>query len=57
MKRIKKEQLTAAAASAKSETREVLQTVYNELNNGQKKKLVNNDKVRAIFDRFGVEYE
>lgn len=57
MKRIKKEQLTAAVASAKSETREALQTVYDSLNNGQQKKLVKEAAVKEIFDRFGVEYE
>ncbi len=57
MKRITKEQLNTAVTAAKSETREALQTVYDELNNGQKKKLVNNDKVKTIFDRFGVDYE
>lgn len=57
MKRIKKEQLTAAVASAKSETREALQTVFNALNQGQQKKIVKEAAVKEIFDRFGVEYE
>lgn len=57
MKRIKKEQLTAAVASAKSETREALQTVYDSLNNGQQKKLVKEAAVKELFDRYGVEYE
>lgn len=54
---MKKAQLTAAVNAAKAETREALQTVYNELNNGQRKKLVKSEKVKALFDRFGVEYE
>lgn len=57
MKRITKEQLTAAVASAKSETREALQTVFNALNQGQQKKIVKDEAVKELFDRFGVEYE
>lgn len=54
---MKKEHLRKAVSAAKMETREALQTVYNELNNGQRKKLVKNGNIKAIFDRFGVEYE
>ena len=54
---MKKEHLTKAVSAAKMETREALQTVYNELNNGQRKKLVKSETVKTIFDRFGVEYE
>ncbi|MBQ8249068.1 MAG: hypothetical protein IJY93_04200 [Clostridia bacterium] len=57
MRRIKKEQLTLAVDTAKGEAREALQAVYDEHNHGQKKKLVKNERVKAIFDRFGVEYE
>ena len=39
------------------EIKEALQTVYNELNQGQRKKLLHNEVVKAIFDRYGVEYK
>lgn len=39
------------------EIKESLQTVYNELNQGQRKKLLKNEVVKAMFDRYGVEYE
>jgi hypothetical protein len=39
------------------ETKEALQTVYDALNQGQKKKIVKNESVKALFDRYGVEYE
>lgn len=39
------------------EIKEALQTVYNELNQGQRKKLLKNEVVKAMFDRYGVEYE
>jgi len=38
------------------EVKEALQTVYSELNNGQRKKLLKSDKVKALFDRYGVTY-
>lgn len=57
MARVTKDQLNAAVSAAKAEAREALQTVYDEHNHGQKKKLVKNERVKAIFDRFGVTYE
>ncbi len=40
-----------------AETTEALQTVYDALNQGQQKKIVKNEKIKALFDRYGVEYE
>ncbi len=54
--RVTKEHLNKSVAAAKTETRDALQTVYDELNNGQRKKLVKNERVKAIFDHFGVDY-
>lgn len=39
------------------EIREALETVFNELNNGQQKKLLKNEKVKAMFDRYKINYE
>lgn len=50
-----KDELTKAVEACKAETKEALQTVYNELNNGQQKKILKNDTVKALFDRYGVE--
>lgn len=36
-------------------TRNALQTVYDALNNGQQKKLLKDDAVKALFERYGVE--
>lgn len=38
------------------EIKSALLTMYNALNPGQKKKIVRNEKVKALFDRYGVEY-
>ena len=51
-----KQELSAAIQAVKAETKDALQTLYNELNNGQQKKLLKNEQVKALFDRYGVEY-
>lgn len=47
---------TQAAEAVASDTTEALQTVYDALNQGQQKKILRNTKVKALFDRYGVEY-
>lgn len=47
---------TEAAEVVYEETRVALQTVYNALNQGQQKKIVKDEGVKAVFDRYGVEY-
>ena len=37
--------------------KEALQTVYNELNRGQQKKLLKSEVVKAMFERYGVVTE
>ena len=32
-----------------------LQTMYNALNQGQRKKILKNEKVKTLFERYGVE--
>ena len=51
-----KNELTTAVEAAKAETKAALQTVYDALNKGQQKKLVKDEKVKALFDLYGVEY-
>ena len=50
-----KDTLTNAVEVCKSETKNALQTVYNELNNGQQKKLLKNEAIKALFERYEVE--
>lgn len=54
---MKKTELTAAVDAAKLETKTALQTIYDALNHGQQKKIVKDEKVKALFDLYGVEYE
>lgn len=48
---------TEKAAALKAETHDALQTVVDELNQGQRKKIIKNENVKALLDRYGVNYE
>ena len=37
-----------------TEVKSALQAVYNDLNKGQRKKLLRNPTIRAVFERYGV---
>lgn len=54
---MRKKDLTNAVETAKTETKNALQTVYDSMNHGQQKKIVKNEDVRKLFDLYGVEYE
>ena len=53
---MKRQDLLDKVAAAKTETKDALQTMYDALNQGQRKKIVKNEKVKALFDRYGVTY-
>lgn len=53
---MKKTTLDTKVEAVKTETKTALQTMYDALNSGQKKKMVNNAEVKALFDRYGVSY-
>jgi hypothetical protein len=53
---MKKVNLDRAVDAAKSETRDALQTMYDAMNPGQRKQIVKDEAVKALFDRYGVEY-
>ena len=50
-----KQELERKTEAAVTETREALQTVYDALNQGQQKKILKDEKVAALFERYGVE--
>lgn len=54
---IDREKLRENVDKTKNETKAALQTLYDALNQGQRKKVVKNAEVKALFDRYGVEYE
>ena len=49
-----KKTLIDRVASAKAETREALQVVYDALNQGQQQKILKDEKVKALFERYEV---
>ena len=51
---MRKDKLTKAVNEAKAEKKNALQTVYDALNSGQQKKLLKDEKVKALFDLYGV---
>lgn len=53
---MKRQELFDKVAAVKGETREALQAVYDALNQGQQKKIVKDETVKALFDRYGVNY-
>lgn len=53
---MKREDLFNKVAAVKTETKNALQTMYNALNKGQQNKIVKNQEVKALFDRYGVTY-
>lgn len=50
-----RQDLYSRVKELKEETKNALQEVYNELNNGQQKKLLKNETIKALFERYGVE--
>jgi hypothetical protein len=50
-----KYELSAAVSAFKEETAAAIRTMYEALNAGQKKKIVKNEAVAALFERYGVE--
>ena len=47
-------ELTDKVLAYNREIKEALQTVYDKLNQGQRKKLMKSEAVKAMFDRYGV---
>lgn len=52
-----KNKLDRLVAVAKAKTREALQTVYDTLNHEEQEKIVKDEKVKALFDLYGVMYK
>lgn len=38
------------------EIKTALETMFNELNSGQQKKILKNDKIKALFDKYKINY-
>ena len=51
-----REDLFNKVAARKDETKNALQIVYDSLNQGQQKQIIKHEEVKALFDRYGVNY-
>lgn len=52
-----KQQLETKTDAVLEQTRDALQLVFDELNQGQQKKILKNEAVVELFDRYGVAYK
>lgn len=50
-------ELRERVAAYNTEIKAALQAIYNDLNKGQRKKLLRDPVIRALFERYGVETE
>lgn len=53
---MKKDVLIKKTDAVINDIKDALQLVFNELNHGQQKKILKNENIKALFDRYGVEY-
>lgn len=51
-----KKDLLEKVAKVKTETKDALQMVFDSLNQGQQKKLLKEEAIKSLFDRYGIEY-
>ena len=54
MRKLKKAKLNEAVTIRKDKTKRVLELIKSNLNQGQFKKLMKNDEIRAFFELYGV---
>ena len=52
---MKQKELMRKTDKVVAETKAALQTVYDALNQGQRKKLLKDEAVAALFERYGME--
>ena len=54
---MKKSKLTARLTANMGETKIALQTLWDNINQGQRKQLIKVSEIKALLDRYEVEYE
>ena len=45
------------AAVIRDDTKSALQLIYNSLNQGQQQKILKDEQIKELFDRYGVIYD
>lgn len=54
---MRRSELNSACDKHKTETHDAIQTIWDATNKGQRNKLLKNEKVKAILDRYEVNCE
>lgn len=54
---MKKSKLNEAVTNAKTETRDALQLLFDNVNKGQRKQLIKKEEILHLFDTYGVNYD
>ena len=54
---MKKTKLTEAVTAHKTETRDALQLLFDNINKGQKKQLIKKEEILHLFETYGVNYD
>lgn len=54
---MRNKELREAVKAARAETKTAIETIFNALNPGQRKQLVKDPDVKALFDLYGVAYD
>jgi len=54
---MKRNELNRKTRAVMDETKAAILTIYNSLNQGQRKKIVKNPEVQKIFERYGIDPE
>jgi len=54
---MKKSKLAENLATNMTTTKDALQTLWDNINKGQQKQIIKREEIKALFDRYGVEYE
>lgn len=52
-----KDALSSSVGKCKNETKNALQTLFDNVNKGQQKQLVKIEEIKNLFDTFDVEYD
>lgn len=53
---MKKQLLKERVEQAKTDTGSALQTLFDNVNKGQRKQLIKRQEIKELFDRYGVDY-
>lgn len=51
-----KQELKTATKNFKTQTKDALQLLYDNINKGQQKQIVKREEIKKLFDKYGVEY-